>query len=36
MKKFELPEMEISKFNVVDVITASGLTDDNNNGTSWG
>ena len=36
MKKFDYPEIEISKFNVVDVITTSVLEDNDDNGTSWG
>lgn len=36
MKNYEMPEIEITIFTVEDVITASGLEDDNDNGTSWG
>lgn len=36
MKKFETPEIEISTFDIVDVVTSSGLENNDENGTSWG
>lgn len=36
MKLFETPVVELVKFDVADVVTTSGLVDDNDNGTSWG
>ena len=39
LRKFEEPEVEITKLMVVDVITESGkppLVDDDDNGLGWG
>lgn len=35
MRLFVTPELEVTKFEIEDVVTASGLGDDEN-GTGWG